>query len=182
MITILVAIVLCITTEVISQIDQTKSYVLADGFSPTSLFRLKTNDSTPSSVLYWDPIEAPGKFSLLTVVVEHRNDGNWYIPSLHEKNSVGWNRSTSKGHLNRPTACNIRFYGIGLASTLSKFTKSGSGFMTAHFKSDFVTKGQSRTKHYWYGFDKNETNRLYCYYETNLGYGSEFKVKSVIYN
>ena len=150
--------------------------VLEEGFSPSPLFRLKSNDSTPSSILYWDPIDAPGKFSLLTIVVEHRSEGTWYMPSLHDKYSAGWNRSTSKGHLNKPTACNIRFFGIALASTLNFFTKGGSGYMTAHFASEFSAKGQSRTKHYWHGYDKNETNRLYCYYETNLGYGSEFKV------
>jgi hypothetical protein len=151
----------------------------ADGpdasFAPCKQLELKANDAIPSSVVYWDILTEPKKISILSAVVEHRHDGNWYVPSLHQKYSIGWNRSVAKGHLNRPSACNIRFYGIGLHSTLKGYTQGGSAYMTFHFLQESGGKGP-RGKQMWHGFDKNETNKLYCYYETNEHYGSDFKV------
>lgn len=147
-------------------------------FAPCKQLQLKSNDSIPSSVVYWDTVTDPKKISILSAVVEHRHDGNWYIPSLHKKYSIGWNRSVVKGHLNRPSACNIRFYGIGLFSTLKGYAEGGSAYMTFHFQQEHSGSKASRAKHMWHGFDKNETNKLYCYYETNSHYGSDFKVSS----
>jgi hypothetical protein len=148
-------------------------------FAPCKQYALKAHDTIPSSVIYWDVVNEPKKITILSAVVEHRHDGNWFIPSLHTKYSIGWNRSVSKGYLNRPSACNIRFYGIGLYSTLEKYANGGSGYMTFHFaQENFGGKG-GRVKHMWHGFDKNETNKLYCYYETNHHYGSDFIVSLI---
>ena len=56
---------------------------------PHDLYLLKENDTIPSSLTAWDTIENPGRISLLTIAVEHRTDGGWYIPSLHNKDSIG---------------------------------------------------------------------------------------------
>lgn len=48
------------------------------------------------SVLKWDTVEKSGKFSLTTMVVDHHSVGPWHVPSLHEKFSVGWNRTFNR--------------------------------------------------------------------------------------
>ena len=136
-------------------------------FLPSVMNVIKENDTVPASVINWDMIETHGRFSLLSMSVEHNNDGAWYIPSLHDKYSAGWNRSTQAGFLSRPHACGLRFYGVGLESTLQGFVEGGTGYVSVHFKDE-------NGKYYWHGFDKNETNKLHCYFLTNKHYGSEF--------
>eukprot|EP01034_Spumella_vulgaris_P034029 gene34029-41965_t len=101
------------------------------------------------------------------MVVDHHSDGSWYLQALHEKNSIGWNRTTSYQFSNRPFACNIRFLAVGLESTLKGYETGGTGYLTIGFEN-------SAKKKFWHGFDKNETNRLHCYYTTNKDTGSEF--------
>jgi hypothetical protein len=58
---------------------------------PHALFALKYNDTLPSSIISWDTVDEPKRISLLTVAIQHGHDGGWYIPSVHEKHSVGKN-------------------------------------------------------------------------------------------
>ena len=44
-----------------------------------------------------------------------------------------------------------------------------AGYLTVDFTN-------SRKKRFYHGFDKNESNKLYCYYNTNKDTGSEFIV------
>lgn len=122
---------------------------------------------TKPTVSEWDTIETPKKFSINTMVLEHQRDGVWYLPHLHDRYSIGWNRTTAKPFLQRPVACNIRFFGVGLESTLQGFETGGTGYLTISFKG-------ARGKQFWYGFDRNETNKVHCYYDTNKDRGSEF--------
>ncbi len=117
----------------------------------------------------WDSIDTPKRFSITSMVVDHHSGGSWYLPSLHDTHSIGWNRTTQNQYSNRPYACNIRFHGSGLESTLEGFTSGGTGYLTLGFKNEYK-------KAYWHGFDKNETNRLHCYYSTNLNTASNFQV------
>ena len=98
---------------------------------------------------------------------------SWYLPSLHQKHSLGWNRTISKGFLSRPYSCNIRFIGVGLESTLKGFVGGGTGYIAI----DFLNWQKKKVYH---GYDKNETNKLYCYYNTNKDTGSEFIVSDMI--
>lgn len=123
------------------------------------------------SIRKWDTIETNKKFSILSMAVEHSSEGNWYIRNYHDKYSVGYNRTIAKGFLNRPIACNIRFFAIGLEKTLEGFQGGGVG----HLAIGFENKAK---KKFWHGFDKNETNKLYCYYSTNKDTGSEFLVST----
>ena len=43
------------------------------------------------------------------------------------------------------------------------------GWLGLSFKND-------NKKQFWHGYDKNETNKLHCYYVTNKDTGSEFLV------
>lgn len=129
----------------------------------TNAFKIKP------SIKSWDTIDTPKKFSITSMVVDHHSDGSWYLQSYHEKHSIGWNRTTRNQFLNRPYACNIRFVGVGLESTLKNFQTTGTGYLLIGFTND-------EKKKFWHGFDKNETNRLHCYYTTNKDTGSEFIV------
>ena len=51
------------------------------------------------------PIDAPGKFSITAMSVEHSSAGRWYIPSYHDKNSAGWNRTVSAAILCSLLSC-----------------------------------------------------------------------------
>lgn len=130
---------------------------------------ITSNYKIKPTVKTWDSIETPGHFSIISMAVDHHSDGSWYLDSLHEKHSIGWNRTTRNQFLTRPFACNIRFVAIGLESTLKGFETGGTGYMTIGFQN-------SLRKNFWHGFDKNETNRLHCYYTTNKDTGSEFLV------
>ena len=48
------------------------------------------------------------------------------------------------------------------------------GWLGLSFKND-------NKKQFWHGYDKNETNKLHCYYMTNKDTGSEFLVRNIIY-
>lgn len=138
-----------------------------DKFISSRLNQLKENDTIPGSVIGWDSVDTFRRFSLLSMDVVHNTGDTWYIPSLHERYSVGWNRTMQSYFLNQPHACGIQFYGLGLESTFKGYTSGGTGYITIHFKNE-------KTKYFWYGFDKNETNKLHCYYLTSKGYASEF--------
>lgn len=128
---------------------------------------LMQNLSFLPSVGKWNMIEEKRKIAITSVVVDHNRDGPWYVPSLHNKHSIGWNRTLATGYMQRPYACTIRMFGIGLESTLNGFQYGGSGYLTLSFM------GQGK-KRYWHGFEKNETSRLHCYYMTNKHLGNEF--------
>ncbi|KAJ1414275.1 hypothetical protein B484DRAFT_166414, partial [Ochromonadaceae sp. CCMP2298] len=122
------------------------------------------------SVRAWDVLSPPAKrFSVLSVVVDHHTQTKWYIPSLHKKHSVGWNRTRDLQFNGAPFACDLRFVGVGLQDALRGFEDGGTGYLTLAYK---PLKG----KDVWMGFDKNETNRLHCYYHTSFDTGSDFKV------
>lgn len=128
------------------------------------------HERTPS-LIRWDSIDTPGHFSVLSMHVDHHLESNWYIPALYNKYSMGWNRSAHYSHSGRrPYACTIRFMGVGLESTLHEYSKGGSGFLTIAFS-------RPSGKVYYHGFDKNETNKIYCYYSTSQGFASDFAVR-----
>lgn len=58
----------------------------------------------------------------------------------------------------RLVACNIRFFATALESKLSNHINGGTAYLTMEVK---------REKMQYYGFDKNETRKLHCYYMTN---------------
>jgi hypothetical protein len=69
----------------------------------------------PRSVIRWDTTEVPGSLSLLTYTISHHSDSQWYIPSLHDYNSEGRNRSFYKHtEFGDSFACYIKFLGVGL--------------------------------------------------------------------
>lgn len=134
---------------------------------PENPYELIVNAKFDASISKWDYIDAKKKFTILSMVVDHHSDGSWYIPSLHDKYSIGWNRTVEKGYMNRPNACVIRFYGVALASTLVGFEEGGTGyFIIASADGNFV----------WHGVDRagNETTKIHCYYSTNKNHASDF--------
>lgn len=136
-------------------------------FASSALNKVKENDTVPASVISWDTVESKRRFSLLTVAVDHNIDSTWYIPSLHDKFSAGWNRSVEAGFLNRPHACGIRFFGVGLEKSLEGYIAGGTGYLTLKYKGeDGVMYGLE--------METNETKKVHCYYMTNKNYGSEF--------
>jgi hypothetical protein len=126
-------------------------------------FRIKPTVKT------WNSIDTSKHISLISMVVDHHSDASWYLQALHEKYSIGWNRTNSYQFLARPFACNIRFLAVAFESTLTGYETGGTGYLTIGFEN--LAK-----KKFWHGFDKNETNRLHCYYTTNKDTGSEFVV------
>jgi hypothetical protein len=56
------------------------------------LHDIAANDTHPPSVLKFDHVTEPGKFSILSMVVEHHSDTRWMVPSFHWQHSAGWNR------------------------------------------------------------------------------------------
>lgn len=156
----------------VSSEDENEETVLNRLNIPSDPHLLTQTNKLQPTIAKWDFIDdksSTKKISLLSMVVDHHSDGSWYMPSLHEKFSVGWNRSVEKGYLTRPHACNIRFYGVGLASTLSEFEDGGTGFLII---------GQSNGKFIWHGIDVefNETSKVHCYYHTNKNHASDFIV------
>jgi hypothetical protein len=81
----------------------------------------RINDTHPPSVLTFNTIDEPSKFSIISMVVDHHVDTKWYVPSFHERYSAGWNRSMSLGFLLRPYSCHIRFFGIGFETFKSNY-------------------------------------------------------------
>ena len=141
-----------------------EDYSTDDGIKFTTFFKAKP------SVVKWDTIDTPKKISLTSMVVDHSTDGPWYMKHLHERDSAGWNRTFyGRQFSSKPVACNVRFFGVGLESTLDRFVDGGTGYLLLGFQNEHKRK-------FWHGFDKNETNRLHCYYMTGKDYGSEFVV------
>eukprot|EP00605_Chrysophyceae_sp_TOSAG23-4_P000234 GSChrysophyteH1.ASY1.ANO1.271.1 assembled CDS len=99
--------------------------------------------------------------------MQHHSDTSWHVPSLHDMYSPGWNRTFAAMKMLRPHACTLKFYAMGLESTLEKFMNGGTGYLAIE------VKGQGRRTG-WYGYDEHERLKLHCYYWTNKGYGSEF--------
>ncbi len=125
---------------------------------------------TPPSVTKWENVENPKHFTVLSMNIDHSVESKWFFKHLHSRHSIGWNRThLQREYGTKPHACSVRFYGIGLEKTLDGYQHGGTGFLTIAFKDD-------HKKQYWHGFDKNETNRLHCYYGTNKDTGSEFLV------
>ncbi len=151
-----------------NKLDQVFKYTSKDNHNPTTYF--------PHSLKSWTildgrPNAKKNTFSVVSMVVDHHSEGSWYVPSLHDKYSIGWNRTVGRGFLTRPYACNIRFLGVGFEqSTLNGFTDGGGGYITIEYK-----EGK---KAYYHGFHKNETFKVYCYYMSGKNYGSEFLVMS----
>jgi hypothetical protein len=136
-----------------------------NGHSLESFFHI------PPSVINWENIENPKHFTVLSMSIDHSTESKWFLSHLHNRHSIGWNRThTQRQYGSKPYACSIRFYGIGLEKTLEGYQHGGTGYLTIAFKDD-------HKKQYWHGFDKNETNRLHCYYGTNKDTGSEFLVR-----
>jgi hypothetical protein len=125
------------------------------------------------SLRSWNTVDTPKRFAVTSMVVDHSSSGNWFMKSLHEKHSIGWNRTLGLPFSGSPVACNIRFFGVGLESTLEGFQTGGTGYLTIGFSS-------AGRKDLWHGFDKNETNKLHCYYKTTKDTGSEFLVMGAI--
>lgn len=123
----------------------------------------------PPSVKRWDTVDTPGKLSIISIAVDHGEQSGWYLRSMHEKYSVGWNRTLEKPSLNSPIACSIRLFGLGMEASLRDHLLGGTGYLALEYKND-------NKKQFWHGYDKNETNRLHCYYMTNKDTGSEFLV------
>lgn len=125
------------------------------------------------SLKSWNTVDTTKRFSITSMVVDHSTSGNWFVKSLHEKSSIGWNRTQETAFSNNPIACNIRLIGVGLESTLEGFQTGGTGYLTVGYTNH-------NKKDLWHGFDKNETNKLHCYYRTTKDTGSEFLVSFAI--
>lgn len=132
-------------------------------------YELLKDFKLPPSITKWNFINEPNRFAITSVVVDHHSESMWYLPSLHDKNSTGWNLFKERGFSSRPYACNIRMVGVGLESTLSGFETGGAGSIsissTDHKPNKVV-------------FDKflNESQKVHCFYVSNKGYGSNFYV------
>jgi hypothetical protein len=118
------------------------------------------------SVTKTNKIDEPGKFSVISMHLQHHADTSWHVPSLHDKYSWGWNRTFVNEKMLRPHACTLKFYAMGLESTVEDFMAGGTGYL------GIEVKGKGKPQ--WYGFDKSDKWKLHCYYMTNKGYGSEF--------
>ncbi len=153
-------------------------YSIAEKEHQHNLLRLKTREKVPfqnffhiqPSVQQWQPLDTPRQFTIMSMKVDHHSDSPWYIPALHAKHSIGWNRTQELPAGNRPYACSIRFVGVGLESTLEGYQTGGTGYITIGFKTDKMN---------WHGFERNETHRAHCYYRTNKDTGSEFIVRAI---
>jgi hypothetical protein len=67
-----------------------------DGDSFANYFR------TLPSVETWENIEKSKRFTILSMNVDHHSDTSWYMPALHAKDSIGYNRTIhQRGFTNR---------------------------------------------------------------------------------
>ena len=128
------------------------------------------NISTTRSVTHWNLIDEPGKISVSSMSVEHHADSSWHVPSFHDKYSAGWNRTIWKEKATRPYACTVRFYALGLETTLKGYMEGGTGYLGLEISQEV----RGKQKKNWHGYDGNELNKVHCYYMTNKNYGSEF--------
>ncbi len=131
--------------------------------------QLETYFKTASSLKNWNTVDTPKRFAITSMVVEHSRPTNWYVSSLHDKYSAGWNRTQQSAFSNNPVACNVRFVGVALEAVLEGFQTGGTGYMTLGYTN-------ALKREFWNGFDKNETNKIHCYYKTTKDTGSEFIV------
>jgi hypothetical protein len=145
-----------------------------DSSIPKNTFNISHFFKLPPSISEWKTIDPSSNIvTILSMSVDHHNDASWFIPSLHTKHSIGWNRTRELyGFSTRPYACSLRFYGMALESVLEGYQEGGSGYLTVGYM-------DTQKRDYWYGFDKNETQKIYCYYMTNKDTGSEFIVRSL---
>lgn len=162
-------IVLCYVGKLLASTVGYNDLLTPDGI------KLETYFKSPSSLKNWNSVDTHQRFAITSMVVEHSKHVNWYIPSLHQKHSAGWNRSQVSHFSNSPTACNIRFFGVGLEATLNGFQTGGTGYLTVGF-------ANAAKREFWHGFDKNETNKIHCYYKTTKDTGSEFIVRYLSIN
>lgn len=128
--------------------------------------------SQDPSIITWETIETARRVSLISMHVDQHLESNWFMSALHQQYSIGWNRTQPLAFGRRPYACTVRFIGVALEKTLDGFQKGGTGYITLQFK-------DSKGKQFWHGFDKNESNRISCYYSTNKDTGSEFLVRNM---
>jgi hypothetical protein len=134
------------------------------------LYQISSNDIIPHSLYKWQIIEKGNTFSIVSMHVDHHFDSTWYVPSLHSKYSIGWNKTYfDRAFHQRPFACGIKLFGVALESNLEGFQNGGSGYLQLYFE-----KQIGRNKKHWHGFERNDTVRVPCYYMTNKNYGSEF--------
>ena len=131
------------------------------------------NITIARSVIKTTNIDVEGKFTVMSMAMNHHSDSSWSIPSLHDKYSAGWNRTVAGEKMLRPHACSLRFYAMGLEKTMENFMKGGTGYLGIEVTQKSLS-GKGRGKTNWYGFDKSDKYKLHCYYMTNKGYGSEF--------
>lgn len=139
---------------------------------------LKFSDILTPSIKEWQTLNNSlvnsGKFTVLSMHVYNSHDGTWYIPSRHEKYSVGWNRSISYSS-SRPATCNIQFYGIALQNGFEDYVSGGTGYIKFAYN-PFKTSTK-KGKNIWSGyFGSNSSLNYNCYYMSNKDFGSEFKV------
>jgi hypothetical protein len=73
----------------------------------------RLNDSYPPSIISFNNVTEKGKFSILSMAIDHHYDTQWMVPSFHIKYSAGWNRTMELDHNMRPYSCHVRFYAIG---------------------------------------------------------------------
>lgn len=141
------------------------------GTKDSVVYKLVENNKFPHSIAKWALIEAGKSFSIVSLSVDHHRDGMWYVPALHHIYSSGWNRTFyERGFSTRPYACSLRFFGLALEEpNLQGFVEGGTGYLELNYV-------HWNRKRYWHGYEKNETQRIHCYYMTNKNYGSEFLV------
>jgi hypothetical protein len=157
----LLLLLVAVVSATLTNFDELKTL---NDISLSTFFKI-----TPS-IKKWNTVDTPKRFAINSMVVDHSSSGNWFIKSLHEKYSIGWNRTQEMAFSRSPIACNIRFFGVGLEQTLEGFQTGGTGYLTLGFLNG--------KRAIWNGFDKNETNKLHCYYKTTKDTGSEFLVSS----
>lgn len=140
-------------------------------FIASEVYKLAQFSKIPPSLSKWSFLHEPRRFTLTTMVLDHHSEGSWFVPSLHQKYSIGWNRSEALGFLSRPYSCSIRFFGVGLASVLSGFEDGGTGYLMLSKLNGKQPWQQSETS------SRNESKKLHCYYMTGKGHGSNFYVR-----
>lgn len=119
-------------------------------------------------------------FTVTSIVVDNEvPDTKWYIPSFHDRYSAGWNRTTKLAFNQRPFACHIRMYAIGLESRMKGFITGGTGEISIKYTvpRGLARKGMWREVYVGYDHDPKPRRRMYCYYNTNKHTGSEFMDK-----
>jgi hypothetical protein len=123
-------------------------------------------NSVPPTVLSRDTINDEGKFSILSMNVDFTTPERWYIPSMHDRYSAGYNRSSASA-FSKPYACTVRFLGIALHSKMFGFLPGG----TAALRLSFHRRRGKRT--FWEGY--HASREIHCYFRTSIHHGSDFR-------